>query len=45
MTLSRVLNHHSNSTGTGTGTGTDIVDRLCTSFECSVEEFLELAPE
>lgn len=39
MTLSKILNHR------GYSTGTDIVDRLCTYFECSVEELLEHVPE
>jgi putative transcriptional regulator len=39
MTLSKILNHR------GYSTGTDIVDRLCTYFECTVEELLEHVPE
>jgi putative transcriptional regulator len=35
MTLSKILNHK------GYSTGTDILDRLCTYFECGIEELVE----
>ena len=35
MTLSKILNHR------GYSTGTDIVDRLCTYFDCAVSDLLE----
>ncbi len=35
MTLSKILNHR------GYSTGTDIVDKLCTYFDCSVSDLLE----
>ena len=35
MTLSKILNHK------GYSTGTDILDRLCTYFECHIEELVE----
>lgn len=39
MTLSKILNHR------GYSTGTDIVDKLCTYFDCSVADLLEHVPE
>ena len=38
MTLSKILNLK------GYGTGTDSIDRLCTYFNCSVEELMEHLP-
>ena len=35
MTLSKILNLR------GYGTGTDTVDRLCTYFNCNVEDLIE----
>lgn len=35
MTLSKILNHK------GYSTGTDILDRLCTYFDCGIEELVE----
>lgn len=35
MTLSKILNHK------GYSTGTDILGRLCTYFECGIEELVE----
>ena len=35
MTLSKILNQR------GYSTGTDIIDKLCTFFECRVEDLLE----
>lgn len=39
MTLSKILNRR------GYSTGTDIVDKLCTYFDCSVADLLEHVPE
>ena len=38
MTLSKILNQR------GYSTGTDIVDKLCTYFNCSVADLLEHVP-
>ncbi len=35
MTLSKILNHR------GYSTGTDIVDKLCSYFDCPVSDLLE----
>lgn len=39
MTLSKILNHR------GYSTGTDIVDKLCSYFDCSVADLLEHIPD
>ena len=39
MTLSKILKRR------GYSTGTDIVDKLCTYFDCSVADLLEHVPE
>lgn len=39
MTLSRILNHK------GNGATTETLDRLCTYFECRVEDLIEHLPD
>jgi DNA-binding Xre family transcriptional regulator len=39
MTLSKILNQK------GYSTATDTIDRLCTYFECRVDDLLEHVPE
>ena len=38
MTLSKILNVK------GYGTGTDTVDRLCSYFDCRIEDLMEFVP-
>lgn len=39
MTLSKILNHKGHSTGT------DTLDRLCTYFNCRIEDLVEHVPD
>ena len=39
MTLSKILNHK------GVSTGTDTLDRLCTYFNCRIEDLVEHVPD
>lgn len=39
MTLSKILNQK------GYSTGTDILDKLCSYFECRIEDLVEHVPE
>ena len=39
MTLSKLLNHK------GYGTGTDTIDKLCTYFDCQIEDLMEHLPD
>jgi len=39
MTLSKMINHR------GYNTGTDNLDRLCTYFNCSIDELIEHVPD
>lgn len=39
MTLSKMINHR------GYNTGTDNLDRLCTYFNCSIDQLIEHVPD
>ena len=39
MTLSKILNHR------GYSTGTDVLDKLCSYFNCAVADLVEHLPE
>lgn len=39
MTLSKILNHR------GYSTGTDILDKLCSYFDCRIEDLAEHLPD
>lgn len=39
MTLSKILNQR------GYSTGTDVLDKICTYFECPVEDLIEHLPD